>query len=107
MKISIVFPVHNEYENLKQLIKEWDDELRKLNSLLSLSSPSLLISDSWFISKLMFNADKYIISYINVLELSRYAQLKIGLSFSNAFFYHLNQLIKKFKNEMKFNTTFL
>ena len=33
MKISIVFPVHNEYENLKQLIKEWDGELRKLNNL--------------------------------------------------------------------------
>ena len=30
MKISIVFPIHNEYENLKQLIKEWDHELGKL-----------------------------------------------------------------------------
>ena len=30
MKISIVFPIHNEYENLKQLIKEWDNELKKL-----------------------------------------------------------------------------
>jgi len=30
MKISIVFPIHNEYENLKQLIKEWNDELKKL-----------------------------------------------------------------------------
>lgn len=32
MKISIVFPIHNEYENLNQLIKEWFDRLSKLNN---------------------------------------------------------------------------
>jgi len=30
MKISIVFPIHNEYENLNKLIKIWFDDLSKL-----------------------------------------------------------------------------
>ena len=32
MKISIVFPIYNEYENLKQLMKEWNDGLTKLSN---------------------------------------------------------------------------
>ena len=33
MKISIVFPIHNEFKNLKILIKSWDDELKSLNDI--------------------------------------------------------------------------
>ena len=33
MKISIVFPIHNEYENLTILIKEWDSELKKISNI--------------------------------------------------------------------------
>ena len=33
MKISIIFPIHNEYENLTILIKEWDSELKKISNI--------------------------------------------------------------------------
>ena len=33
MKISIVFPVHNEFENLQKLLKEWNDRLKLINDL--------------------------------------------------------------------------
>ena len=36
MKISIVFPIHNEYENLTILIKEWDSELKKISNIIKL-----------------------------------------------------------------------
>ena len=32
MKISIVFPIHNEYKNLKSLIESWDKELNLLDN---------------------------------------------------------------------------
>lgn len=32
MKISIVFPIHNEHKNLNFLIKSWDKELKLLNN---------------------------------------------------------------------------
>ena len=33
MKISIVFPVYNEYENLELLLKEWSSELNRLTNV--------------------------------------------------------------------------
>ena len=33
MKISIVFPVHNEFENLQKLLKEWNDRLKLMSNL--------------------------------------------------------------------------
>lgn len=33
MKISIVLPIHNEYENLKSLLKEWNKELEKISHI--------------------------------------------------------------------------
>ena len=33
MKISIVFPVHNEFENLQKLLKEWNDRLKLVDDL--------------------------------------------------------------------------
>ncbi len=32
MKISIVLPIHNEYENLRILLKEWDNGLNKIKN---------------------------------------------------------------------------
>ena len=31
--ISIVLPVHNEYENLHTLLKDWDDELKNISTI--------------------------------------------------------------------------
>lgn len=33
MKISIVFPIHNEYENLYSLIEDWDSKLKLISNL--------------------------------------------------------------------------
>ncbi len=33
MKISIVLPIHNEYENLNSLLKEWNKELEKISNI--------------------------------------------------------------------------
>lgn len=33
MKLSIVFPIHNEYENLNLLLTEWEKELRKISKI--------------------------------------------------------------------------
>jgi glycosyltransferase involved in cell wall biosynthesis len=33
MKISIVFPIHNEYENLNLLLSEWNNELKKIRHI--------------------------------------------------------------------------
>ena len=33
MKISIVLPVHNEYENLELLLIEWSSELNLLSNI--------------------------------------------------------------------------
>ena len=33
MKISIVFPIHNEYENLNILLKDWDTELKLVDNI--------------------------------------------------------------------------
>ncbi len=33
MKISIVFPIHNEFENLQNILKEWNNKLEFVNNL--------------------------------------------------------------------------
>ena len=33
MKISIVFPIHNEFENLQKLLEEWNDRLKLVDDL--------------------------------------------------------------------------
>jgi glycosyltransferase involved in cell wall biosynthesis len=33
MKISIVFPIHNEYENLNILLKDWDTKLKLVDNI--------------------------------------------------------------------------
>lgn len=33
MKISIVLPIHNEYENLNLLLSEWNEELKKITHI--------------------------------------------------------------------------
>ena len=33
MKISIVLPIHNEFENLNSLLKEWNKELEKISHI--------------------------------------------------------------------------
>ena len=33
MKISIVFPIHNEFENLQKILKEWNNKLKFVNNL--------------------------------------------------------------------------
>ena len=33
MKISIVFPIHNEFENLQKILKEWSNKLKFVNNL--------------------------------------------------------------------------
>jgi hypothetical protein len=34
MKISVVFPIHNEFENLKILLAEWSNGFKKIQDLL-------------------------------------------------------------------------
>ncbi len=33
MKISIVFPIHNEFENLQKILKEWNNKIKFVNNL--------------------------------------------------------------------------
>lgn len=42
MKISVVFPIHNEYENLKPLLEDWSTKLKKI---LNISYEFILVED--------------------------------------------------------------